>query len=338
MRGRDRFWAWAAGAWSLAYGALGVWWASGGRGFPFGTGDPDGADVGSLLAGLRPGPGGALIAALGLAGAAVAVALANGWGRGGARRALLWAPLGLAGVLLLVVPDIRVLLYLGYLPAIVLRPDLGQVEWPALNQFLVVAGGLLWFRAAVGYGRTTRTAGDPARWARIGRWATAVAVLAPLPYAATRLAWAAGIPLGVPDSFIAMYDADSAAKGVGIFEYTLGAGALGGAILTLGLVQRWGEVFPFWIPGLRGRRVPPMLAVVPASIVSVALIVAGSRIFTILPGGQELEGWGPGLPAYFWLPWGLALAVATFAYQRRRAATPAPGLATRQAEVLRSTV
>lgn len=32
-------------------------------------------------------------------------------------------------------------------------------------------------------------------------------------------------------------------------------GALG-SLLTLGLVRRWGEVFPRWMVGLRGRRVP----------------------------------------------------------------------------------
>jgi hypothetical protein len=40
--------------------------------------------------------------------------------------------------------------------------------------------------------------------------------------------------------------------------------AVGGAILTLGLIQRWGEVFPRWIPFVGGKRVPISLAVVPA--------------------------------------------------------------------------
>jgi hypothetical protein len=34
-----------------------------------------------------------------------------------------------------------------------------------------------------------------------------------------------------------------------------------GAGLMLGLVQRWGEVFPRWMIGLAGRRVPSALAV-----------------------------------------------------------------------------
>ena len=46
-------------------------------------------------------------------------------------------------------------------------------------------------------------------------------------------------------------------------------------LLTLGLVQRWGEVFPRWIPFLAGKRVPPALAIVPASLVSILVTTAG---------------------------------------------------------------
>ncbi len=48
----------------------------------------------------------------------------------------------------------------------------------------------------------------------------------------------------------------------------------------LGLVHRWGEVFPRWMIGLAGRRVPIALAVVPASLVSVLLIVGGIGIWS----------------------------------------------------------
>ncbi len=53
-----------------------------------------------------------------------------------------------------------------------------------------------------------------------------------------------------------------------------------GAVLTLGLVQRWGEVFPRWMIGLAGCRVPIALAVVPASLVSVLLVVGGVVIWS----------------------------------------------------------
>ena len=70
----------------------------------------------------------------------------------------------------------------------------------------------------------------------------------------------------------------------GLFLATFG---LVGAVLMLGLVQRWGEVFPRWMIGLAGRRVPIALAVVPASIVSVLLIVGGIGIWSGLrPDGR----------------------------------------------------
>ena len=74
----------------------------------------------------------------------------------------------------------------------------------------------------------------------------------------------------------------------------------------LGLVQRWGEVFPRWMIGLAGRRVPIALAVVPASLASVLLIVGGIGIWSGLDqmvanaaaAGAEGTGthWGNHLP------------------------------------------
>ena len=64
---------------------------------------------------------------------------------------------------------------------------------------------------------------------------------------------------------------------VGAFMASFG---LVGAVLTLGLMQRWGEVFPRWMIGLAGRRVPIALAAVPAAIVSVLLMAGGIAIFT----------------------------------------------------------
>jgi hypothetical protein len=83
----------------------------------------------------------------------------------------------------------------------------------------------------------------------VGRWATYVAVVIPIPYAVTRWAWALGFPLGISEEFLR--------EGQEVGLWWAGAAlAVGGAILTLGLVQRWGEVFPRWIPFLGGKRVP----------------------------------------------------------------------------------
>jgi hypothetical protein len=94
-------------------------------------------------------------------------------------------------------------------------------------------------------------------------------------------------------------------------------------LLMLGLVQRWGEVFPCWIIGLAGRRVPTALAVVPASVASVLLIVGGIGIWSVLDqmaanlaasGAEDTDlivdiifQVGPTL---LFPVWGIALAVA----------------------------
>ena len=39
----------AATAWSLLYAVMAAFWALGGAGFPYGDGDPEAADMGSLL-------------------------------------------------------------------------------------------------------------------------------------------------------------------------------------------------------------------------------------------------------------------------------------------------
>jgi hypothetical protein len=135
---------------------------------------------------------------------------------------------------------------------------------------VLTLAGFAWMTTAVGHhrriaGRCTRLRSGrrdpvwtrPEAAARWGRWATAVAVVVPLGYATTRSAWALGIPLGVSRHLV---DDLGSAVYAGA---ALATPAVGGALLTLGLVQRWGEVFLRWMPGLRGRRVPVRLAVVP---------------------------------------------------------------------------
>ncbi len=114
----------------------------------------------------------------------------------------------------------------------------------------------------------------------------------------------------------------------GAFLATFG---LVGVVLTFGLLQRWGEVFPRWMIGLSGRRVPIALAVIPASLVSMLLVVGGLGIWSGLgPMVAALQSEGiagnelavevffqPGGTLLFPL-WGAALAMATLAYYFRR--------------------
>jgi hypothetical protein len=104
--------------------------------------------------------------------------------------------------------------------------------------------------------------------------------------------------------------------------------AIGGAIVTLGLIRNWGEIFPSWIPFLGGRRVPIPLAVVPASLVSVLVTTAGlmfvrltltNKLSAILGEGTlSAENWAALAPELLWPLWGVALGAATLAYYYRR--------------------
>lgn len=134
-------------------------------------------------------------------------------------------------------------------------------------------------------------------------------------YAVIRFAWLVGIPLGVSEEFLRELHADGAVwAGAGLAAF-----AVVGAILTLGLVQRWGERFPGWMVGLAGRRVPVMLAVVPASLVAV-VVAAASLGFFATPHFLRMMGQldAAAAPMLLWPLWSVALAAATLAYYLRR--------------------
>ncbi|MFI9045981.1 hypothetical protein [Streptomyces sp. NPDC053427] len=117
------------------------------------------------------------------------------------------------------------------------------------------------------------------------------------------------------------------------------------AFTALGLIARWGEVFPRWIPFLRGRRVPTMAAVIPAAIGATILTLVFTLLFVAseirgttiqgdaLPAGSPslATGWEAGWYYFCYAPlslWGPLLAVLTVAYwKRRRAAGNAPAAA-----------
>jgi hypothetical protein len=335
-----------AAAWSLAYGLLGLYWALGGAGFPFGSENDPGAAL-SILGGVRTGTGAPVIAALGLAGAVAAVAMARARrGHGVLRAALLGFAWVAAATLALVIPDYRVLVAVAYTPIVLLGAPFGWppgvsildvFPWPVVNQFVCIAGGLLWAATAVAYRRRSSGAGvvpdaplaragwttpDSAAW--WGKWATYVAVIIPVIYAVTRWAWALGFPLGISEEFLR----EGQEVGLWWAGAALATLAVGGAILTLGLVQRWGEVFPRWIPFLGGKRVPIPFAVVPASLVSVLVTTSGlmfvrltltGRLGAILGEGVlGAENWAALAPELLWPLWGVALGAATLAYYYRR--------------------
>ncbi|MGK5738525.1 hypothetical protein [Micromonospora sp. URMC 103] len=328
----------------LAAGWLGLWGVLAllatvtGAGYPFGANDPDG-DVNLLrLLPVRLGP--PLFAALLLTAAVAALAMTRPVGRpSGVPRMLLagyaWA---VAAVLALVVPDARVLVILGYAPMLIIGAPFGWppvdyadvFTWALFARFAAVIGGLLLAGAVLAWQRRTTGAcvacgrGDgergwttPAAAARWGRWAAGIAAVIPLAYAVTRFAWAAGIPLGISREFLTeMQETGLVWAGLG-----LGAFATVGAVLTLGLVQRWGERFPRWMVGLAGRRVPVKLAVIPATLVAVAVTAAVLGLmshprFWELAGGHDFDL--ASAPMLLWPAWGPALGLSTYAYHLRR--------------------
>ncbi|WP_222103623.1 hypothetical protein [Brevibacterium aurantiacum] len=106
------------------------------------------------------------------------------------------------------------------------------------------------------------------------------------------------------------------------------------ALLCIGLVRRWGEVAPTWLPLIGGRPVPALAAVVPAFVGGLALTalftgvpVSHQETLTLAFGVQEnvvfINGWWHALAAVCTAPlqfWGPIVLVLAFAYHLRRRA------------------
>ncbi|MFJ5044470.1 hypothetical protein [Streptomyces sp. NPDC088719] len=182
--------------------------------------------------------------------------------------------------------------------------------------------------------RVWRAAHEPA--AGVPRWARRVAHGVPLVVLPSGI-WRLGV-LFTDDKRGGVIE-DWAMNGYIVF-LTLFSEVL--AFTAVGLVARWGEVFPRWMPRLRGRRVPTAAAVVPAAIGATILTLVFTVIATVTTVTQSKINGDP-LPADFpseaggweavyfyaaYLPlvlWGPMLGILTYAYWRRRAsATTGP--------------
>ncbi len=346
-----RRWApYAAVAWSVIYAALGLYWAVSGHGFPYGAKTvSDGMQ--SALARFGPGVAWIVVMTAGIPAAAVGTAMLRGVRSRALRPLFITAGALLAGVLLLLMTDLNLLVLLGYIPYAVVGLFTGArmskmyfqswIQWTVIHQLLCLTGGFLWLAATVCYGRRSGDAcvycgrrdgpegwQSPNRAARWGRIAVYVSMVAPVFYALTRYAWALGFPLGMSAEYLRR----GQERGIWISGLFLATFGLAGVALTLGLVQRWGEVFPRWMIGLAGRRVPIALAVVPASLVSVLLVVGGTviwsglaRMAAALSAATGVKGteliWEMAVqvgPTLLFPVWGVALTVATLGYYYRR--------------------
>ncbi|HET9852029.1 MAG TPA: hypothetical protein VFP56_05925 [Candidatus Limnocylindrales bacterium] len=336
----------AAALVSAVYAVLGVSWAAaGGTGFPFGEGRDPVASA-SILRDVPPDAGARGLALAGIVGLVVAL----GMTRPGAPSPVRWLLLGLGVmaslVLAIVIPDYRVLVLVAYTPIVILGapfgwpPEtnlLGVLSWSVIHQLVFILGGVLfaattlafWRRwhgscASCGRGPDRSSWAAPERAASWGRRATYVAAAVPLVYAATRWAWALGIPLGISEEFLRQ----GQEVGLWLAGAALATVAVVGAILTLGLTQSWGEAIPSWVPILGGRRVPPALVTVPAGVVAVVVTSAGVMFWRlVLAGGFTLgtgqtltleDSWAALAPELLWPVWGVALGIGALGYHLRR--------------------
>ncbi|MGY1653918.1 hypothetical protein [Geodermatophilus sp. SYSU D01119] len=360
----------AAAAWSVAHLALGLRWVLDPASRPGLDGDGENGGAG-LLTVLPPDLTAWLV--LGLAAGGLAATAVAAWRRpsaGGAALALAVA-VGLAAL----TADMRVLVLLGYLCALVApaaflvvftvgavrsrraRPwllavaavvvagllsgvlDPGTVarlagemrgplarELPSRGHLALLLGGtvlMAWLgvrvlRAARGAcgacGRPGPAWTRPEAAARWGRVATLVAAACPLPYGLLRMTWLTPWEVGLPDG------SDPALR---LFGLALGVAALGGAVATLGLIRPWGEVWPSWVPVLRGRPVPVRVPVLAGGSVAVVLLASGPSMLAVgiagLGSGDPLEA--AFLLLFPTLLWGVALGLAVLAYALRRRGT-----------------
>lgn len=297
-----------------------VWSLTGG--FPAGTGDVEGS-----MNPIRAIPAGTLApitAVLALATAVTAFAISGRHSiklHGVPRKAVLAFGWLMVGLLLFVIPDVRLLMLAGYAPMLLIGGPLGMFDGkldistlfdlPLFHQLWCVLGGLLLARTLLTWQRGTTVASGPSdRLLRWGRVATYVAAVIPSLYAVSRFAWLLGIPLGVTtDELRDLQDSGAVWAGAG-----LGAFAVVGSILTLGLIQPWGA-------RMFGRRVPVNLAFIPATLVAIIVTQASISLSASFEM-HELVGKHSAavLPMVLWPFWGVALFIAALAYKKRRLA------------------
>jgi hypothetical protein len=306
--------------WAAVSTVVALFWTVAGHGYPF-----YGDDELSLLNNVPARVGAPLLAVVCLTTMVLAFAMSGRYAE--RSKWLAWLAWPIVAALLFVIPDEEVFAVAGYAPMLIIGAPFGwppidyaTVFTPALfTQVWSLLGGFLLARVVIawqfpaGLEKPWMTRDSARRW---GRWAAYVAAIIPVLYAITRLSWLAGIPLGIPRSFLhELQDSGAVWAGGG-----LGTFAIVGAVLTLGLVQRWGEVFPRWMVGLSGKSVPVKLATVPATLVSILIMTAS---VSILGSGSKLvsmigEGSLAVLPMVLWPLWSVALGAATLAYYLRR--------------------
>jgi len=197
-------------------------------------------------------------------------------------------------------------------------------DWRDLIARLVLVVGAALFAGlatSLGPPRRTRATGyrPPAAWARRSAY---VAVALPLVgWAVPHALWALDVQFGIPAAQLDDIRRDlSLGSAVALTAVPPLAG-----LLTLGLVQRWGQQFPRWVPVLGGRAVPRLLALLPAGTVAVGLIAYGGLstgvfVHSLAAGEQSwsevAQGWAVAATLLVFVGWGAALGLTAIGYHR----------------------
>ena len=242
------------------------------------------------------------------------------------------------------------------------RDDLGRIRSGAVADLLVLdgdpnvptslAGGSGFTpgsdeRAAVARHREGMTTATkiPAAWAAahapaagVPRWARVAAYAVPLtvlPSSAWRIA-ACTFHAPIVRGDVVSDVTSSGVPGVPLWLYVILLSIVSEllAFTAVGLVSTWGEVFPRWIPVLRGRRVPALAAVVPAALGAAVLTLLWTWMAVSMSLGLRIDGrpqaatapvsfgdWKGLVAVAAYAPlllWGPLLGAVTISYWRRR--------------------
>jgi hypothetical protein len=171
--------------------------------------------------------------------------------------------------------------------------------------------------------------GSVPRWAR---WAAHTVPLLAVPSGLWRIALGVGIPVGFTGELAELYRAPG---WITPYVLALTVAVEAAALLTLALVQPWGEVLPRWVPLIGGRYLPAAVVTAAATIGVVGLTAIAVPTVALWNGPENMgdpdapQGIA-GLvmtacyaPQLAWPP--LLAAVTVHYYRRRRASRGRPG-------------
>lgn len=158
------------------------------------------------------------------------------------------------------------------------------------------------------------------------RWAVWIAHLIPiclLPSALWRIAMVVGVPVGFSAQELREdYDLPGWNGAVFILGLVVVLELLG--LLSLGLVQGWGEVFPRWFPFVGGKRVPILFAAIPASLGALLISLVTFSQLAVWPSTDHTRFPLVGVAYAPVLAWGPLLGIITVAYVERRRRSERP--------------